>query len=385
MESSRFISILVVTALAVAASCGAEPLRQRKDAGITTGAGGAGGAVTGGTGGAGLSGSGGELTDGAAGPDQNIGGGGGAQPPPPEPRPDAAAPDAPPSEVAADLPPMQLTFMNSCARVHWTASASHFATGDPPADAIDGRASTRWAAGKPQSGNEYLQVNFNGAVRINQIVLDNRSGNTGDYPRAYRLMVSNDGTTFTQALPPTTVPPNPGAAVTITLPWAEARSIRIMQTGSDPVAWWSVNEVRVNCQLVNAPPAGAIDPYEAANWKATASASLGGAGPSNAFDGDPASKWTTGQQQRSTDSFLLDLGAVTSVGLIVLDSSDAESPERYAVDTSTDGVDFTPAITGAGASPTRIQLTPRPARYIRIRQIGTRATPWAINEIVVSP
>jgi hypothetical protein len=382
MEKQRLISNLAACA-AIAACTPAEGFRQR--------AGDAAGGLPG-TGGQGMGAGGGDFDDGGGGSASGGAGGideldsgasGGSQPPVdaldagsdrPEPR------DGP----SADVIVKPVTYTNYCARVHWSATASISSGSELAANAIDSRPSTRWATGRPQQGNEYLQVDFGGLVKFNQVVLDNRSGTAGDYPRGYRISVSNDGTIFTSAVGPVPVNP-PGSALTIALPWAEGRFARIGQTGTDGVAWWGVNELRFNCVLVTAPPKNAIDPYDPAYWKATASANVGGAGPGNAFDDDPASRWTTGAQQGGTESFDLDLGAVTPIGLVIIESPASDAPTRYTLELASEKDMFTAVANGNGSPAIRIPLVSWSARYLRIKQVGMSANWWSISEITVKP
>lgn len=391
MGKSGFISIpvlLAAAAVTLAACSPAEPFRNKAGDGggipFGSGGGGAGGSFIDGSGGVG---GGGGVDDGGVDTQvADVGGNGGSDAPPDTSFDAPQLPDRPDVRDASSIEMlvMPLLYTNHCARVHWTASASVAAASDPSSDAVDGRSATRWATGRPQSGNEYFQVDFGGPVRVNQIVLDNRAGMPGDYPRGYRVLTSNDGNTFAPVLGP--VPQaNPGPVTTITLPWTPGRYIRIGQTGSDGVAWWSINEIRFNCQLLTAPSPEAVDPFDPAGWKATASASLGGAGESNAFDDNLMSRWTTGTQQRGTEWFLLDLGAAATVSQVILEASGADVPERFSLELSTDNLSFAPVASGAGSQLTRILFNARSARYLRIKQTGTATNPWSIAEITIKP
>jgi endo-1,3(4)-beta-glucanase len=387
MEKQGLISILaacaaIAIAIAVVACTSAEPFRQKAGdaAGAFSGSGGQGA----GTGGTSDDGGGGSASGGVAGIDEfDSGASGGSQP---VDALDAVSPDRSETRDGSAMETLfkPLTYTNYCARVHWSATASSSNGPDIAANAIDSRPSTRWATGKPQQGGEYLQIDFGGPVKFNQVVLDNRSGTAGDYPRGYGISVSNDGTIFTNAVGPVPVNP-PGSVLTIALPWAEGRFARIGQTGSDGTAWWSVNEIRFNCVLVTAPGANAVDPYDPAYWKGTASANVGGSGPSNAFDSDLASRWTTGAQQGGSESFDLDLGAITPIGLIVIESPPTEAPARFTIELSSDKVMFTAVANGDGSPMIRVPLVSWTARYIRIKQVGTSMNWWSISEIAVKP
>jgi len=72
-------------------------------------------------------------------------------------------------------------------------------------------------------------------------VLDDTT-NPQDFPAAYTLEVSLNGTTFT------TVKMGKGATVTdIQFARTNARYVRIRQTGATPAggSWWSIDELRI--------------------------------------------------------------------------------------------------------------------------------------------
>src|SRR4029079_6542715 len=74
----------------------------------------------------------------------------------------------------------------------WVATASSNSTGNMPANAIDGSASTRWSTAGAQT-NQTFTVDMGVAQVFNQLTLD--AGTTpNNFPRGYSLSVSNDGT-----------------------------------------------------------------------------------------------------------------------------------------------------------------------------------------------
>ncbi|HET6280602.1 MAG TPA: discoidin domain-containing protein [Polyangia bacterium] len=405
-------SIRIFAALAAVAACtGAEPFRLNgRDGGGLPGSGGGFGGLSGtgglgGTGGfdgtagsGGTGGSGGTAASGGSGGLVATGGSGGAidapafdsVDSPSERTPDASVDvpvmmdTTPPRDVPPDVPVQPIAFLNYCNRVHWTATASATSPNYPVEDAIDGRPATRWSSGKDQAGDESFEIDFGGPVKFNQVVLDYRSGNQTDYPRGYRISTSANGTTFTSVLGPVAVNQSPGALLTINLPLSDARVMRISQTGTG-TNWWSINEIRFGCQPGMAPPPGAIDPFDPGNWKAMASSSLGGAVEGNAFDGDPLSRWTTGMQQRGTETFRLDIGAATNVSQVILEAPAGNAPQAYRLELSTDGVAFTTVASGNGMQLTQIAFATRRARFLLVRQTGTATNVWSISEITVKP
>jgi beta-glucosidase len=124
-------------------------------------------------------------------------------------------------------------------RAGWIASGT--ATGDPPANAIDGNIGTRWSTGTAQVNGQFFQVDMLSAKTFKQLTLD-AAGSAGDYPRGYQVFVSNDGATWGAAIAsgaPTT------ALVTITFATQTARYIKVVQTGTVTPNWWSLYEFNV--------------------------------------------------------------------------------------------------------------------------------------------
>ena len=125
-------------------------------------------------------------------------------------------------------------------RVGWVASASSTESGGSPANAIDGDIASRWSTGASQANGQWFQVDIGATNTLSQIVLDAGSS-SGDYPRGYRVNVSNDGSNWGSALATGT-----GASQVTTIRFAtnSARYIRVTQTGSTS-GWWSIHEVNV--------------------------------------------------------------------------------------------------------------------------------------------
>jgi hypothetical protein len=143
------------------------------------------------------------------------------------------------------------------------------------------------------------------------------------------------------------------------------------------------------------PPDAAIEapppkPYSAAQWKATASITAAGTAdlPPNAFDGNIATRWTTGRPQAGGETFLIDMGVSQSVGRVVIDdtTNPMDFPAAYALEISTNNTTFTSVKTGTGATVTDIEFAPAMARYVRVRQTGTTPVDWfSIDEIRIYP
>jgi hypothetical protein len=143
--------------------------------------------------------------------------------------------------------------IDPCARANWTALAVPATNANPGSNAIDGMANTRFTTGQTQgapAADEFFRLNFPSLVTIDGVTLTTSSGN--DYPRAYYVEYSTDGTTFMPVLdgdggtlngagapdtPTVIVFPDP-----LTL-----EAVRIVQTGSSApmTSWWSIHELTV--------------------------------------------------------------------------------------------------------------------------------------------
>jgi hypothetical protein len=122
----------------------------------------------------------------------------------------------------------------------WVASASSTESGGSPARAIDGDITTRWSTGANQANGQWFQVDMGATNTFYQILLDAGSS-SGDYPRGYRVNVSNDGSNWGNA-----VATGAGSSSVTTISFATntARFIRVTQTGNTG-PWWSIHEFNV--------------------------------------------------------------------------------------------------------------------------------------------
>jgi hypothetical protein len=122
----------------------------------------------------------------------------------------------------------------------WKATApvtSPKASQGPP-NALDGNVATRWTTGRSQMGNESFEIDFGITMSVSRVVLDDTMF-PQDFPVAYLLELSADGTTFMA------VSMGKGATVTnIEFGMMNARYIRIRETASG-TKWWSIGELRV--------------------------------------------------------------------------------------------------------------------------------------------
>jgi hypothetical protein len=117
--------------------------------------------------------------------------------------------------------------------------------------AIDGRRETRWDTAGPQQPGQFFEVDLGRTVILAKLSLALGSSEL-DYPRGYRVEVSEDGRTWTLAAEENEVLIDIRAylrpkdlALDIPLPNVAARFIRIVNTGEDPIRYWSIHELEV--------------------------------------------------------------------------------------------------------------------------------------------
>jgi beta-glucosidase len=152
---------------------------------------------------------------------------------------DGGAAGTSPRDAAAEAPPAA-----PYASTGWKATASVTAAGnaDVVTHAFDGELATRWATGRNQAGNETFTLDLGATRSLSRVVLDATTHPT-DFPVAWTLEVSTNGTAFTEAAM------GKGSTVTdIRFTSRMARHVRVRQTGTTPApngAWWSIDEMRV--------------------------------------------------------------------------------------------------------------------------------------------
>ena len=119
------------------------------------------------------------------------------------------------------------------------ATATAVPTGDNPAAAVDGDASTRWSSGQSQAAGQYLQVDLGATTLFRRVAIDS-GGNLGDYARGWQLSASDDAITWRTLATGTGV----GQLTTIDLGLTRARHLRITNTGAAG-NWWSISDLRL--------------------------------------------------------------------------------------------------------------------------------------------
>jgi len=136
----------------------------------------------------------------------------------------------------------------------WMVAASSSSLGDgtetdplhnPPAHAIDGTTTERWASGQPQEDGQWFHIDFGASAAISEVTLQ-QGTDIDDYPRAYEISLSYQHTDFDAVASAT----GQGASVSETvIPLAKlsvGRYMLVRQTGTAP-RWWSIAELDVAC------------------------------------------------------------------------------------------------------------------------------------------
>jgi glucosylceramidase len=267
-------------------------------------------------------------------------------------------------------------------RTGWVATASSTASGDVPANGLDATGSTRWSTGVPESNGQWFQVDMRQVNTIDSITID-AGGSTGDYPRGYQVLLSTNGSTFTQVANGS----GSGQLVTVTVIPQSARYIKIVQTGS-AANWWSIHELNVRGTGVGSPSA-----LNRAGWIATASSTstdpcCTGDLPASALDGSQSTRWSTGVPESNGQWFQVDMGQINTIERITIDAgtSSADFPRGYQVLLSTNGSTFSQVASGTGSTSfITVNFAAQPARYIKIVQTGSSIYWWSIHELNAYP
>jgi hypothetical protein len=124
-------------------------------------------------------------------------------------------------------------------RQQWKLTSSH-----NPAKAqgcVDGSINTRWDTGKEQSPGMWFQIELPQPTDIAGLLLDS-TGSGNDYPRGYRVELSNNGTQWNT---PVATGKGTNAVTEIVFKPAKAKFIRITQTGEQKGKFWSIHELDI--------------------------------------------------------------------------------------------------------------------------------------------
>jgi hypothetical protein len=143
----------------------------------------------------------------------------------------------------------QLPVFSSPALPVASVNASH--SNDRAGRMIDGDPVSRWDTAGPQMPNTVVTIDL-GATRQVEGVETLIGGYLADFPRILTIEVSNDGATWQSAWQgqPALMTYLSALELPRTVPLRfplnrQARFVRMLQTGSDPVFYWSIAELHV--------------------------------------------------------------------------------------------------------------------------------------------
>jgi glucosylceramidase len=108
--------------------------------------------------------------------------------------------------------------------------------------------------------------------------------------------------------------------------------------------------------------------------------------PQHAIDGDPRTRWTTGEPQRPGQWLTIDLGARRRFDTLVIDDGHTgDHPRGYAVHAGDDpGALGPPIATGSGTrGALTITFAPVTAQHVRIVQTGTSGSWWSVHDLAL--
>ena len=151
--------------------------------------------------------------------------------------------DGAPSASAPERPPIS--------RSGLAATTSH--SPDELIYAFDGDPETRWLSGRPQTGNESITIQLDQPTDVSHLRLRVGRLSFGDYPRHLIIESTADGRTYTtlhsgrgfERLLPGAVPVDRVSFMDFPLPPNTSRLIRLRQTGSTPMFYWSMHEIEL--------------------------------------------------------------------------------------------------------------------------------------------
>ena len=208
-----------------------------------------------------------------------------------------------------------------------------------------------------------------------------------DYPRAYEVYVSSDGTNWGSAIATGT---GRYGITDVYFTEQTKQYIKIIQTESSG-NYWSIEELNVYADTGVALPTPTPAPTSLARTGWTLSGN--GINFSSAIDNDSGTFWTTNAVQENGQYLILNMGSVNTFTSIRMDASTRATnfPRAYEIYVSNDGTTWGSAI-ATGSSRSRITdvfFTSQTKQYIKIVQTvnetyyGWSNCWWSIGEMNV--
>lgn len=151
-------------------------------------------------------------------------------------------------------PPYGPAPLREISRAGWSATAD--CNAEEAGKALDGLRATYWETGAPQAPGRRFQVDLGRLETVSKIRFE-LGDQVGDYPRGYKLELSQDGRLWQKVLEVGDMAGNlfwegshprmlvGGDFFNAAFAPAPVRHVRITLTGSEPRAWWSISELRM--------------------------------------------------------------------------------------------------------------------------------------------
>jgi hypothetical protein len=126
-------------------------------------------------------------------------------------------------------------------RAGWVVSTNTAAAGaDAAGNAVDGSLSTRFSSDAVQAPGQYWQVNL-GSPQSFGVLQMQVPNSANDYARGYQVQVSADGVSWSTVASCA----GTGDPQVVSFPAQRAQYVRVTQTGSSSVNYWSIDELNL--------------------------------------------------------------------------------------------------------------------------------------------
>jgi hypothetical protein len=236
--------------------------------------------------------------------------------------------------------------------------------------AIDQSPQTRWSSRAVQQPGMWFQIDLGQVGPVSGVTLDN-AVSPQDYPRGYIVRLSADQQTWTTVAENRT---NNGP-LKVNFAARQARYIRIEQTGSNSVYWWSIHAIDIGGET----PLTLKSSHN--------NVQQGSDNILQAIDGHPETRWSSRAAQQPGMWLEVDLTETRQVRGLSLQSarSPLDYPRGYRVQLSTDHSRWVEvAQHPQNEGELAVIFGPQSARYLRVEQTG-QADPWwwSVHELTV--
>jgi hypothetical protein len=263
-------------------------------------------------------------------------------------------------------------------RTGWVASTNAPSpSAGSPANALDGKMTTRFSSDKAQAAGLYFKVDLGSAQSFDELDM-NVAGSPTDYARGYTVEVSADDSSWA------TVASCSGSTTPeiVSFPTQTARYLIVVLTAPS-TAWWSIDELNVYGGSCSGPASGPA--LDRTSWVASTNApSTSADSPANALDGNLTTRFSSDKDQAPGLYFEADLGSATSFDALAMGTPNSSSDyaRGYEVEVSTDDMSWATVASCAGtATPEIVNFPVQKARYVRVVLAATANQSWSIDEL----